>query len=275
MQKGFSSIILILGIVVIFAAVSWKLFVPLNVNKPVVFNDCSTASNYVISQKKLDKVQQCVEKRYTVDKKDIYFVDITYGEPQDCPAGCIYQGYTGLVEGNKITDFPSVTLDLVNDSIATSKSEICSLQKLGDVTLVKVNDIYKWKIAVDQPDNTLCTLKGSILLGSDGMYDYSQIVDSTPALDCENPVTARAACMRKNAISGVSCDTEEQIKNACLYFKASSLSKLAICDQIVNNTDLTDLCYYSLAVKLHDRSICDKRTLGIYYKNNCEQYSTR
>lgn len=259
---------------VVFGAVFLKWFGTPTVHIPIVNNSCTAPSNFVISQKKLNKVQNCTEEKYTVDKKDVYFVGITYGEAQDCPAGCFYSGYTGLVEENNIIDFSAVTLESVNNSITIAKSEICSVDNLRNVTLVREDGIYKWKVTIDQSGNTLCAVKGDIFIGADGVADYSHIVDSTPALNCENPEEAHAACLRKNVISGVSCNTEQQNKNMCLYFKAKADSKLEICDQIVDDTDTTDLCYYAMAVKLHDRTICDKRNLGMYYKNNCEQYAT-
>jgi hypothetical protein len=71
-------------------------------------NRMGKACQLAIKQKILPDVQFCNEKKYMIEEgKEVSYVSVTYGPPQDCMSGCIYNNYTGILDENGIHDFNS------------------------------------------------------------------------------------------------------------------------------------------------------------------------
>lgn len=72
-------------------------------------SSCSPAAMQVIRSKRLplQLIHACRDEPVSLDETG-RLVTIAYGEPQDCPSGCIYEIYIGLVldRSGKIVDLP-------------------------------------------------------------------------------------------------------------------------------------------------------------------------
>lgn len=245
-------------------------------------NGCFEVSRYVIEQKKLTKFGPCVEEEYEIDGERVYFINISIPTKMDCPSGCITAHYMGIVENSKITDYPDIREDFLNQKIHSSINQICDVNQPHTKYLVKVNNQYKWKVEFDEVQsykwqagfyefqNRYCILTGySIIHEND--YNLSNLEGKYTELNCDNQEIAKAICLKNLIIRGGSCDSIQRGKNACLYLKADAERKLEICDQIGGDEELIDTCYYSLAIRLKDPNVCHLRQLSTYYDNNCER----
>lgn len=65
--------------------------------KNVLF--CPSHARYVVENKNLpgNLIHSCEEEKLELEGQTKYLVDIGYGAGMDCPAGCIYNGFRGLV----------------------------------------------------------------------------------------------------------------------------------------------------------------------------------
>lgn len=241
---------------------------------------CFEVSRFVIEQKKLINLGGCTEVEYNIDNERVYFVDISIHTKMDCPEGCITAHFKGIVENGKIIDFQD--FDYLKQTVYPSANPICDWRQPYKLSLVKINNKYKWRADFDEIksfkwkvgfyeyENKYCLLEGYALIGKDD-YDLSNLKQKYSELNCNDQETANAMCVRKQVRSGGRCDNLQSKKNACLYFEADTEKKLEICNQIINDSELTDMCYYSLALKLKDPNICHMRSWSDWYSGNCER----
>lgn len=120
-------------------------------------DECSKISNFVIKQKKIDDKPSCKEEEYNVGGKSVYFVDISYGPAQDCPAGCFRLNFTGIVDGTQIIEFRKYYNNISYDIKKVSGYE-CSVTFSQEYSLIKEGNEYKWQIFIK--DNPYCFCKG-------------------------------------------------------------------------------------------------------------------
>lgn len=241
---------------------------------------CFEVSRFVIEQRKLTKFGRCMEVEYKIDNERIYFVDISIPTNMDCPEGCITVHFKGIVENGKIIDFQD--FDYLKQTVPPSANPICDWGQPYRLSLVKINNQYKWRADFDEIksfrwkvgfyeyENKYCLLKGYALIGKED-YDLSNLKEQYTNLNCDDQETADAMCLRKQVQGGGTCDNLQSKKNACLYFKANAEKKLEVCNLISNDSELTDMCYYSLALRLKDPNICHIRNWSEWYNNNCEK----
>ncbi len=85
-------------------------------DRPTYVNvsDCSTNARLVIESKQFpdNLIHSCKDERVKLDMGGkINLVTIQYGEGMDCPAGCIYESYTGIVtQSQTLIDLPNVSI---------------------------------------------------------------------------------------------------------------------------------------------------------------------
>ena len=84
------------------------------------FSDCSDpVVKTVIENQNLSPIKSCYMESHIVDGEVFSFVDIFYGEGQDCPSGCIYKRWTGVTKGhggNTIVSFNDRRSPLLDNS---------------------------------------------------------------------------------------------------------------------------------------------------------------
>lgn len=77
--------------------------------KYVAFSSCPPDAQDVITANGIpkNKVHSCkAESRY-VESERVVLVWVLYGDPMDCPSGCIYKSFWGVVDANNvITELP-------------------------------------------------------------------------------------------------------------------------------------------------------------------------
>jgi len=126
-------------------------------------SSCSKIAQLVIEKKNLpqNQIHSCDSKKKIVDGERIYLVDIAYGPAQDCPSGCFYDHFFGIVvvEKNKIAELlsPAQSVALLYSEIpfqANQKRDYecnSSLESITTAVLAKQNNKYGWKILFKKP----------------------------------------------------------------------------------------------------------------------------
>jgi len=180
----------------------------------IVTRECTNISKLVIKQKELEKVSTCLEQSFSVDGQGIHYVDITYGDLMDCPSGCIYSHYYGIVENNKITDFFPLREDLLNTKLFTLNPS-CSLNTDYQFKIAKLENSYKWKISFNRDGNELCILKGTVYSSKEGDFDTSNLKYTIRKVNCNDPQIAQEMCSKRREVYGGSCNTTEEQKSGC------------------------------------------------------------
>ena len=78
-------------------------------------SDCSTNARLVIESKGFpdDMIHLCEDERVELDTgEEVNLVKIQYGEGMDCPAGCIYESYVGIItQDQTLIDLPNVNIE--------------------------------------------------------------------------------------------------------------------------------------------------------------------
>ncbi len=230
---------------------------------------CSQASKLAIEQRRLDEPRNCAERHYNDGGKRIVFTEISYGEPQDCPAGCFFAQYSGIVVDGKVVDFPSLRKDILETEIHNRIAQVCDLKQSYKTSIIRSGMDYKWRIDLKSSDQE-CSLDGFVLVDVNENYDFSQLISNTSKIDCNDSEVAKRICLQNQSVRSGSCEGDERVKNVCLYYRADSERMVSVCDEINSDEELIDLCYYTVAVKLKDPNICKLRDLSYYYKHNCE-----
>ena len=117
-QRGFTKIILIGMVVVLLGVVGYLVFVQkqggLFPYSPAPIGSDETINNF-IRNADFPK-SQGVNVYINVPAKNLKVFKISYGAPQDCPAGCFYSNATGIKYGNKIGWISINDYDHINTS---------------------------------------------------------------------------------------------------------------------------------------------------------------
>ena len=121
--------------------------------------NCGLASQKSTQAKGFDPVHSCVEEIMTINNEEVTYVEIKHGQGMDCPSGCIYQNYYGVVKGNDIYDLPqNYSKDYILSQVVPSKirkeygmgcgdfeSDELSEQELM-INLVEYKNSYAWQV---------------------------------------------------------------------------------------------------------------------------------
>ena len=183
---------------------------------------CTQISEFVIQQKNLTKIASCTEKEFAVNGQKVYFVNIGFGEPMDCPSGCIQASYSAIIENDKVIDFGSLREDFLDIAINTKTSKLCNSKQPNELTLIKDGEQYKWKISFNNEDSRLCQLSGyATVEGGSESFDLTNLKAEVQELDCSNLETLEEICSNIPDIA-TNCATDENKKEACLYLKGIS-----------------------------------------------------
>ena len=80
----------------------------------VSVSDCSTNAQLVIESKGLPNnlIHSCKDECVRLDTgEEVNLVTIQYGEGMDCPSGCIYEFYVGVItQSQTLIDLPNVSI---------------------------------------------------------------------------------------------------------------------------------------------------------------------
>jgi len=267
-------VILLISLVIIFAFKKEVI---------VIEDNFSEICEYVINQKNLTNVTYCNTQEYFIEDegKIVYFLTIWYElckqplctEGGGCPDIQCSDFYTAIIEDSTIIDFSEFREDMLGMTIRNQIGPNCIIidKDIDSYVPGGEKQNYKWKVFFINENMPYCVLEGYALIGEDS-YDLSNVTAKNLEIDCDNENVAKDMCLIKQGSQGGNCDSLKDINNACLYLKADSEKSLETCNIISDDEELTDLCYYTLAIKLKDVSICHLRNwlLGSYYSNNCE-----
>ena len=106
--------------------------------EPIPVDECPDKARFVIEQKGFTDIHLCQQEELTIDGKTVWFVKIAYGPGMDCPSGCFYAMFQGIVDGTEIHELgfaPSI-------SSSTFIHEVCG----SETKIVKYKDTYKWAV---------------------------------------------------------------------------------------------------------------------------------
>jgi len=227
--------------ILIIVTITVLLFV-LFINGSIPPVSCIGSPYVVIRNHNLTKVNNCTQEKFSVNGKDISYVEITYGEGMDCPAGCIYGHYYALVvdnQENPITQKPS-RYGYGNDEPQIRERLGCDLEwgkDLGSNVQLVYDSVYRWKITYNNQAQTdtygnQCVLNGYELTGPNG---------SNLFMNTTFPVL----------VSNCGDDWE------CITFIAKAKMDENLCKSI-NGSKYADSCYSGVAIRKMDKSLCVK-----------------
>jgi hypothetical protein len=100
--------------------------------------ECPDKARFVIEQKGFADIRSCRQQEQAIDGKTAWFVEIYYGPGMDCPAGCIYAKFLGIVDGTEIHELGLAPRINFNDFI----QEVCG----SETKIIKYKDTYKWAV---------------------------------------------------------------------------------------------------------------------------------
>ena len=86
-------------------------------DRPAYVNvsDCPTGAQLVIENKGFptNLIHLCKDERVSLDTgREVSLVTIHYGEGMDCPAGCVYETYVGIItQDQSLIDLPDLSIE--------------------------------------------------------------------------------------------------------------------------------------------------------------------
>ncbi|MEK7158012.1 MAG: hypothetical protein AAB733_00350 [Patescibacteria group bacterium] len=104
-QRGFTKILLIGIVVVLLGAATYFIFVQKQGSIPLPFSPAPVDSDNIIDSfiRSADFPEsQGINISINIPEQNLKVFRISYGAPQDCPAGCFYSNATGIKYGDKI-----------------------------------------------------------------------------------------------------------------------------------------------------------------------------
>lgn len=249
------------------------------INEEKIIKKISNSCKLVVDKKALSNVQSCTENEYTLeDGANVVYVSIIYGPPRDCPAGCFYMSYTGVIENGVVYDFFWDTRGAIH--VLDRYGSFCSSSDFLEEpskntsftkTIVRSDEPfrYQWKYVFNNSRPTqssfcdakecpnlkkvlpICLLNGELLVYNDGIANaddskLQRIFEYAPTEDiCKD----------------VKLNLKEQ--NLCFYSLGVITENLAYCRE--------DGCKSTIALKKKDPSICVFVTQD-YLRDRCYRY---
>lgn len=153
--------IAIMTILVVVAIGAVSVFLYLTKVTTLIKCEDSLARKYVI-QNGLFPVQSCEVESFDVNNSKVKLVQVAYGEAQDCPSGCFYEGKNALFEesGEKIADLKHMGFPLLlpQDDYGLAcnyvwKSSVDSVLSEDPQhvkrSLIKIGNEYKWRFELN------------------------------------------------------------------------------------------------------------------------------
>ena len=131
----------------------------------VDFSTCDQWAQNVINKKSLPQqlIHSCKSSQKILDSEIVNLVDIFFGPPDDCPSGCIYKRFIGVVKLDKsiIEQLPPGPEGILNsvwaqpplDTARNYSGFECpsQLEDYIDVTLGKLETKYGWNLNFQNP----------------------------------------------------------------------------------------------------------------------------
>ena len=125
---------------------------------------CSTDERKVIlgNLLPLDLIHDCRSRQYTVEGREVTLVAVDYGEAQACSAGCIYQSFIEVVEGDTLYPMPAEE-SKKNWLVSLAKLPLYNWQQTGfscnypvwqTITRLDLewkNDTWGWRVTFTEP----------------------------------------------------------------------------------------------------------------------------
>ena len=170
-------------------------------------DQCAGPARLVIDAQKIpkDRVHLCSVEPIDMDNRTASFVQLSFGDPKDCPSGCFYSSFTGVVvPGNplEIAELPgpdrkaltALLIKKMTAPLANQKGLACtSADGLFDYEIVRHNLQWNWHATLKQPftcraahATTQTTMTGGFFLH----LDRGQIVIEADHFTSQNlPVT--------------------------------------------------------------------------------------
>lgn len=128
-------------------------------------SSCTDFAQYVIRERKLPSrlIHLCESKQEDLDGEKFHIVQIEYGTAQDCPAGCFYDHFLGVVKDDQsfIVELPGPHASYIV-SLLYSQSPFAqtndrdyqcpaSLESVSEVKLAKESRRIGWQIRLVRP----------------------------------------------------------------------------------------------------------------------------
>jgi len=211
-------------------------------------------------------VHSCEVEELPFDGETIKLIKLSVGPGMDCPSGCIYQPLHILThnEWTDVIDFHETRkmayeineLLYVNHPPCTFGYEILEEDtETVTRTITKKDDLYRWKLFFNnyQTKGASCNINGVLVI--DIPVDFSSLDFTTNPPNCElNPKVEWGLC-------------------ALYYDDISYCENIEFCQTFQGNEickyDIRNWCYYNVALKTQDASICNHITKDDTKKNNC------
>lgn len=206
-------------------------------------------------------LQDCEEKKTkTVTGEQVTYLEITYGNGMDCPAGCIYSNAYLIVDqkfnifevAKKIEKDKSGKIRV--DGIFANNS--CPYNTYADlVNLEKHSNKYYWALTFNDSEapqefNNKCVFNGKVYIGFE---------------DKKNTYYFKKDTITYKVLRNDCSDQDERHKRMCASAYAYMTNSSALCakvdsETILSNTYYTDRnqCYYALAIRNFDANLCNQ-----------------
>jgi len=128
-------------------------------------SDCDEWARFVIEEKNIptEKIHSCSSNQQTLNSNVVYLVDIFYGPADDCPSGCIYKRFLGVLTPDKsllkeLSLGPESVLDMIwaqppLDTARNNSGFECPslLDEYIEVELGTRGENYGWNLNFIQP----------------------------------------------------------------------------------------------------------------------------
>jgi len=226
---------------------------------------CTGSARAAIEAKNLQDIHFCNVENFDIEGEEFDYMSISYGPGMDCPAGCIYAHYEGLVDSEgKVYDFyalPNPFYALVSKygtvcaSFDYGKNDLPHYQR----RIIRDGKTFHWQLVFQNLDakqtrkdsgyyaDYQCIINGKLdfLSSSSNYFDDSQLTVRPLYPDC---LTL----------------TDNQKRGLCLLEDARIKQDVSLCIKYVS----ADSCYSAVALSALDESLC-KNIGDDYTRGRC------
>lgn len=243
---------------------------------------CSKYAQIAIEKNNLTQIHGCTDTQYPFSNGTIaHYVEVSHGEGQDCPAGCIYDSYSAIVtEDGQV--YPSVLM--LPGKVGGYLSIVCVVQN-------NLECYYDPITQYDGKDSKFVfeeNYKTSILLDNNSIYWVFDSIDKKGySGDCRKTCNINGRIiLRENESGGmqvlysnitstvdnfVDCNLNEY-KNGCMMQLAIAQNDITICQNITllggSRSFDPNGCYEQVAFVNKEPKYCENITSS-YKKREC------